>query len=398
VAPGCGDTTGDDGSEGIFLHVLYVINSLTRGGAESSLAAMAPKLIEQGVRLDVVTLTSRPGFQDALVGAGASLTELSGSRTTWWRQVRDVVRAKRPDLVHTTLFEADLAGRVGAHLAGTPVVSTLANDAYGAAHRAELADRLLRLRTAQVADAVTAHLTVRLHAVSTHVADVMAPRLRYPRHRIDVIPRGRDPEVLGRRDTGRRERARARLGLDRESPLVLALARQEHQKGLDVLIDAVTPIRQAVPGVRVMVAGRTGNATAALSRQLVASASSETLTLLGARDDVHDLLCAADVFVLPSRREGLGGSLIEAMALECPVVLTNIPPFREVVDDSMALFVPPDDALALGAAVVETLSNPDKARTRAQAARRRFLDEYVIEGVAARMLAFYERALAGVKR
>ena len=119
------------------LRVLYVIDSLTRGGAETSLAAMAPGLVGRGVDLDVVALKSRPGIQEAVQRTGASVTELTGSRRTWWRQIQTIVRQRRPDLVHTTLFEADLAGRIGARLAGTPVVSTLANDAYGPAHFAE---------------------------------------------------------------------------------------------------------------------------------------------------------------------------------------------------------------------------------------------------------------------
>ncbi len=121
------------------LHVVYVIDSLVPGGAESSLAAMAPGLVSRGVSLDVVALTSRPGLQDALRDAGATVTELDGSRRTWWRQVRALVRDRRPSLVHTTLFEADLAGRLGARLAGTPVVSTLANEGYGPAHRVSTA-------------------------------------------------------------------------------------------------------------------------------------------------------------------------------------------------------------------------------------------------------------------
>lgn len=375
------------------MHVLYVIDSLARGGAESSLAAMAPGLVARGVRLDVVTLIPRPGVQDALLRAGATVTELSGSRRTWWRQVHTLVRDLRPDLVHTTLFEADLAGRIAARLAGVPVVSTLAAEAYGGAHRGEHRDRRLRLRAAQLADAATARLTTRLHAVSSHVADVMARRLRYPRARIQVIPRGRDAEVLGTRSPRRRALVRARLGIDPDVPLVIAVARHEHAKGLDVLVTALPAIRSAVPSTRVLVAGQPGNATEALERRLAASGQAGALTLLGVRDDVADLLGAADVFVLPSRREGLPGALIEAMALECPAVVSDLPTIRELVDPSTAVLVPPEDSTALAAAIVDTLSNPTPARARAVTARRRFLHEFTIERVVDRMVTFYRATL-----
>src|SRR5262245_39834049 len=66
------------------LHVVHVIDSLTSGGAESSLAIMAPELVRKGVRLDVVALKTRPGVRDALVEGGAHVIELEGTRATWW--------------------------------------------------------------------------------------------------------------------------------------------------------------------------------------------------------------------------------------------------------------------------------------------------------------------------
>src|SRR4051794_5792356 len=376
------------------LRVLYVIDSLTRGGAETSLAAMAPGLVGRGVDLQVVALKSRPGIQDAVASTGASVTELPGGRRPWWRQIQVLVRQRRPDLVHTTLFEADLAGRIGARLAGTPVVSTLANDAYGPAHRAEFSDHHRKLLAAQIADATTARLATQLHAISFHVADIMAPRLRYPRDRIHVIPRGRDPEALGRRAPERRDRTRANLGIAPGVPLVLALARQERQKGLDVLIDAFPRVLREVPQARFMVAGQPGNATQALERQLADTEHADAFTFLGARGDVADLLCAADLFVLPSRREGLGGALLEAMALECPVVVSDIPPLREVVDDESALFLPPEDPSALAVAVVTALRDPGGSRARAQAAYERFLAGFTINGIVGRTIDFYRSVAA----
>jgi glycosyltransferase involved in cell wall biosynthesis len=303
------------------------------------------------------------------------------------------VRERRPAIVHTTLFEANLAGRVGARLAGTPVVSTLANEMYGLAHRTEYRSRHSRLRAAQLSDALTARLTVRLHAVSAHVAEVMARRLHYPRGRIDVIPRGRDPDALGRRTRERRDRTRERLGVAADSPLVIVVARQEYQKGLDVLIKAIPRVARDIPATRVVVAGRPGNATASLHDQLRRTGRAEALEFLGARSDVADLLCGSDVFVLPTRREGLSGALLEAMALECPVVVSDLPQIREVVDDDTALLVPPEDPEALGAAIVSALSNRTSARQRAVVAHRRFLERFTIDAIADQMVAFYRRAL-----
>jgi glycosyltransferase involved in cell wall biosynthesis len=355
------------------LHVVHVIDSLVSGGAESSLAVMTPELVARGVRLDVVALHQRPGLRDALLDAGATVIELEGNRRTWWRSVEHIVSDHRPHLVHTTLYEADLAGRVAARLAHTPVVSTLANESYGPSHRRELPGRRVKLAGAHAADIATARLTRRLHAVSEHVANVMAHRLRYPRSRIDVIPRGRDERALGRRTEERRERARIQLGIDPSVPLVLAIARQEHAKGLDVLIDTVAPVRHQFPTARYIVAGRAANASDSLHARLRGTNDASAFTFLGARTDVAELLCAADVFVLPSRREGLPGALLE----------------------STALLVAPDAVAALERAIRASLADPAAARQRAVAARERFVERFTIGPVADRMIAFYERALAG---
>ena len=115
------------------------------------------------------------------------------------------------------------------------------------------------------------------------------------------------------------------------TPLVLAAARQEHQKGLDVLVESVPNLAATHPDLVVAIAGREGNESARLRATVERLAVADHVRFLGARDDVLDLLAAADVFVLPSRREGFGSVLVEALALEAPIVASDIGPVREVL-------------------------------------------------------------------
>lgn len=373
--------------------VLCLIDSLIPGGAEQSLVALAPHLAGQGIDLHVATLHDRPGLQDKLTGAGVSLTCLAGKggRAGWARRATELAKERRPDLVHTTLYESDLVGRVAAALTRTPVVTSLVNAAYGPEQRAAPGVSALKLFGAQTLDVVSARLVTRFHAITTAIADLMAPRLYVPRSRIDVVPRGRDPELLGQRNPGRRASARKELGVGDGIPLVLALARQEHQKGLDLLLDAVPPLLRRVPEARVVIGGRQGNQTSLLQRRSDRLPPG-AVTFLGARADVADLLAAADVFVLPSRWEGLGSVLLEAMALEAPVVATDLPPVREVVG-THATLVPVGRSDELARAVAATLADPADAAHRAALARQRFLSRFTIARVAAEMAAFYRRAL-----
>jgi glycosyltransferase involved in cell wall biosynthesis len=242
-------------------------------------------------------------------------------------------------------------------------------------------------------DAATARLAVRLHAVSNTVADVMSAHLRYPRERIDVVPRGRDAARLGERTLARRTAARLDLGASVEDKVVLAVARHEHDKGLDVLVRAMPQILERLPNARLFIAGQRGSRTAALQQFVMEQRLEGVIVLLGARSDVAELLCAADVFVLPSRREGFPGAVLEAMALEAPIVASDIAQVREAVDESCAVLVESTSVGAFASGIERALNEHGATEARAAAARARFLRNFTMQAVAPQMLAFYERAL-----
>lgn len=376
------------------LHVVQMIDSLASGGAERSLAELAPHLVSQGVRISVVVLHDRPGLAPQMRDSGASVQVLDGAtRPAWLRAALVLLRTTRPDLVHTTLFDADVVGRMAAYLARVPVVSSIVNMAYGPEHLAEAGLWGAKVRAAQLADLGTCRLVERFRAVSTGAKESAVHRLRIPSERIEIIPEGRDATAMGERTLQRRVAARAGLGIT-DQPLVLAIGRHEPQKALDVLLRAVPALLRVVPTVRVMVAGREGRSTAELHSLARALGIGHAVTFLGQRDDVAELLCAADVFVLPSRREGLPGAVQEAMALQAPIVASDIAPVREVLGAvGTARLFPPEDPSALAAALAEVLGDPAGARERAARAREQFLSRYDAATIAERMLGFYHAAV-----
>ncbi len=380
------------------MKVLYLITVLAPAGAEQSLVAMAPSLAERGVRLQVAYLRDRPGtvLPRQLVEAGVEVSSLVGVGGPHRRlqRIMGLVRADRPDLIHTTLTEANILGRVAGALTRTPVVSSLVNVSYGPEQRGAPDASPLGLGLRHLLDLLTGWRVVRYHAVTELVAEVMAPRLRIPRSRVEVVPRGRDPELLGRRSPERRARARRALDVDDETALVVSVAHQDYQKGHDVLLKAMAAIRERDGRVRLVIAGRPGDHTPALEALVVQLGLETTVRFLGLRHDVPELLCAADVFVLASRWEGMGGVLLEAMALEAPVVVSDLPTLREAVPDHRyATLVPPGQPAALAESILSTLADPPSATERARRARQRFLDHYTVARVAERMVRFYEHAL-----
>lgn len=371
---------------------MHVIDSLHGGGAETSLLEVVPGLASRGVKTSIVTLKADDG---ALEGRVRSLG-IKHTRLRWRDPLgltlglRNVIRSESPDLVHTTLLFSNLAGRIAARMVGTPVVTTLANQDYGPEHLANSKHGAWVVRAVQAADLVTAPLTTSFHAISVDVAKVMSHRLRIRPDRIQVIYRGRDAARLGVPTLDRRLRTRAALSIGARTPLVLSVARLDHIKGVETTIDAFGRLASRIPDAILLIAGRPGNASAGVQ---AAAQCTPGVRLLGHRADVPDLMCAADVLSFPSRSEGLGATLVEAMALRLAIVASDIPPAAEIMGDVGWPLVRPGNGQALAEGLVSVLEGGVVNEAKKDAAQRRFRSLFTAEIAADRMAGLYREVL-----
>lgn len=378
------------------MRLLYVIDSLAPGGAETSLVEMAPELIKRGVELHVLPLGSRLDLAPRLKQSGALMhTGPSGnSRVANIRAVLQAAKGIRPALVHTTLYEADVAGRTAARLLGLPSSTSLVNDSYGVSHYAESVTA--KLHAARAVDAMTAQFARRFHAITRAIAESVPPRIGIPLDRVDVIPRGRDPLSYRLRTPERTARIRADLGLAPDTRVILAIGRLEPQKGLQHLISALPEVAAEYPGLVTLIAGKDGRAAARLKSQ--ANQLRLDIRFLGHRDDVPQLLAAADVFCFPSEREGFGGVLIEALAVGCPIVASRIPTTLEVLrpaGGNVGMLCDVGDPPSLAAGLRASLSDPHGNRAQLDAGRMLFEDRFTISAVSAQLLDFFATASDG---
>ena len=377
---------------GSSMHVMHVIDTLHGGGAETSLLEVVPGLVSRGVRTSVITLfPDDGGLEDRLRALGLARTRLTRRDPLGLTfELRSIMRAERPDLVHTTLLFSNLAGRLAARANRIPVVTTLANQDYGPEHRANSRYGALGVRGVQGAELISAPLTARFHAISADVASVMSRRLRIPSDRIQVVYRGRDPAGLGTPTQDRRLRTRSELSIAPDTPVVLSVGRLDRQKGIDTTIDAFRRLIERRADAVLLVAGRPGNASSVIHAKAKGCA---TVRFLGHRRDVPDLMCAADVLSFPSRWEGLGGTLIEAMALRLPIVASDIPPLAETIGDARWPLVRPDDAEALMSELDALLVPSSFNEARKDAGQRRFRMLFTAEAAADGMAGLYRGAL-----
>lgn len=201
---------------------------------------------------------------------------------------------------------------------------------------------------------------------------------------IETIPNGVDTEMYA--PAGRPSAA--------ERCRVLFVGRLTYQKGLDVLMDALSNI---APGVRphVTLAGE-GDARAHLARKVRGFGLEDDVRFSGWHDrhEIPDLYKDADLFVLPSRHEGMSNALLEAMASGLPVIATDIAGNEELVSHGEnGLLVPVEDAPALSEALARLAADHSLRKRMGAAARNRIVERYSWKRVAREYLEWMERSL-----
>jgi len=388
-SPRKGGEGAGEGKKFFLVRVLHVTNSIMAGGAELHLLALCRRLAARDVRQTVVYLHDRPvtrnlraEFEEA--GIATRRVPANGRYNVAFPfAVASVVGALRPDLVHTHLPRADLAGGfVKLRRPSLPWVVSMHNiytaDSWSAAGLLPFLDLVWRR-----ADGVI--------AISQAVADWLVRARRVSADRVRVIHYGIEPEPF----LAPHPDARTRWGLP-DGPLVTAIGRLTPHKGFATLITAWRTVRDRMPNAMLVIAGwDVGGYRQELQSLVEALHLPAAVRLVGFVDDVPAFLAAGDVFALPSTSEGFGQVVIEAMAAARPVVVSRIPPLTEIVaDGDTGLLVPPEDADALAAAILSLLETPCHAGEMGARARARVLAEFSAARMAEQTLAIYQRLVS----
>ncbi|MGB3423173.1 MAG: glycosyltransferase [Castellaniella sp.] len=360
------------------MRILLVVTGLQLGGAERQVVDLADRLAARGHAVAIAYLTGEVVVSpDAVV----ELYPLGFSKTPYgvWqgcRRLRRLIRAWRPDVVHSHMVHANLVARiVRLTVSMRRLICTAHSPAEGGravmlAYR--VTDRLADLSTHVSRDAVEAY---------ERAGAVPRGRMRPVLNGIDVQVFAGAPEL--------RTQSRQRVGPPLGDRLLLSVGRLAEEKDHAGLLRAFARLAPQCPDVRLWIAGD-GPLRDALLRQRAALGLNDRVAFLGARQDVPDLMRAADVFVLPSRFEGFGLVVAEAMACGTPVVATDAGGVAEVLDGAGILVPVGDDAaLARGLAEAFAMDSGQRAAMTA-AARRRAENDLDIERVVDVWLKLYQ--------
>ncbi len=288
-----------------------------------------------------------------------------------------LMRGEGFDVVHTHTPVAGLLGRMAARAAGVRVIAYTAHGFYFHENMSVPAGRLMRSIErfgAKISDVVFVQSGEDLEeALRRGIA---------PRDKLVHIGNGVDPALFGREVNAAAAGAvREQLGIT-GGPVIGFTGRIVREKGALEFVRAAGIVSRKIPGAFFVMIGAPLESDRddclAEVRSLARSEGvSERLVLTGYRDDVPVILSLFDVFVMPSYREGMPRSLLEAMATGLPVVATDIRGCREeVVDGETGILVPPRDHYSLGEAVLRILADGEAAARMGEAARRRVVERF----------------------
>jgi glycosyltransferase involved in cell wall biosynthesis len=179
--------------------------------------------------------------------------------------------------------------------------------------------------------------------------------------------------------------------LPHHAPIVGNVAALVPHKGQRYLIEAAHLVVQAIPDARFIILGE-GELREQLERQIREHHLEKHVIMPGFRTDVLGCLKSFDLFVMSSVTEGLGTSLLDAMACEKAIVATRAGGIPEVVDDgNTGRLVPPRDPRAMADAIIELLSDSDRRRAMGAAGLQRLLERFTVERMVAGTAAVYAR-------
>jgi glycosyltransferase involved in cell wall biosynthesis len=277
-----------------------------------------------------------------------------------WPALRRLVRERRIDIVHGHEYKTNLLAAVLNRFSGVQALSTV-HGWDGASWRER--------RVYYPADRQILRLLPCVIAVSDPVREKLLASGLQPAA-VRLVLNGIDASAF-RRDRTKHAAARASLAIGRDQFVMGTVGRLTEAKRYDVLIDTMAELRRTHPHLELLIAGD-GPLREPLQQQIHRLGLQNCCRLLGQRSDVSDLHHAFDLFVQSSATEGTPNAVLEAMALETPVVATDVGGTRQLIRHGIdGCLVSTCSAGALAAAIDQVVRAPQQRETWIAAARRR---------------------------
>ncbi|HMP98981.1 MAG TPA: glycosyltransferase [Cyclobacteriaceae bacterium] len=373
--------------------IAFIIDTLQTGGAEKSLLEITARF----KKYKPVFFQLYPG--DALLQdfkkTGIEVKQFNFKPDYNFKEtaqrIAPALSAAQPDLIHSTLFRADMVSRHLSKRMNIPLINSLVNNSYSwQRYKAMSLAGRLKLFGIQWWDRFTSKQVDLFISNSRAIQETNAKALNIPAHKIKVIYRGRDINQFHLVSEAQVYEERQRLGVQSKK-VFLNVSRLLDRKGQLDLVQAYHKVYQQNSDTILLVAGE-GVYRYALEQEIEKLNLRGSVVLLGNRTDVPVLLKLADYFVFPSHYEGLPGALIEAMFSKTPIIASAIPENIECVSSDLALFFPAGNVDALAERMLTALDCKDW-QTRIEMIYNFALQHFEINKIADQYEATYDQLL-----
>lgn len=358
------------------MRIALLVTDLERGGSPLRLAATARLLAARGTEIHVGCLAPSGPVSADLNRAGIETFACGARSARDFRaliRLRHILRELHPQIIHATLFHANVAARFAGSTLRIPVITSTATiEVERTWHR--VVERLTqRLSTAHIVNSV---------ALAEHVHR----DLGVARQRIHLVP-----PFLEAVESPPRESARRKFELAEHEFAVVWLGRFDAVKRLDIVIRAAEIISD--PPCRFLLGGD-GPARRQAETLIRTSSVARRVSLLGWLEQPNDLLAAADAFIFPSRTEGQPNAVMQAMRAGLPIVASDIPAHRALCGTPPRLaLVSSDDPAAYAHALTELMRDRNAARELGHRAREFALREFDPDRSVTALLDVYAKIL-----
>ncbi|RMF97437.1 MAG: glycosyltransferase family 1 protein [Candidatus Schekmanbacteria bacterium] len=381
------------------LNILQISSTRKRGGSGASAMMLVKKLFERGHNVIYVCRESSLGYRELYKKGVKTITSIdmkSGFKPSiafiksYRRDIqclKSIIKAEKIDIVH--MHSSPEGWR------GTLAVMRMKN-------------RPALIRSRHIVVPVKRNIanlwmfnrmTDSVIAVNEGIRQNYFDHGKYDKEKIVTIYDGVDAD---RFDPSKYDRMKVRkeLGISENTPLIAVIARIAKVKGHNFMIDAMKRIIQKFPDAILAIAGQRGRKQNVglyekLVNKTIKMGLKKNIRFLDFREDVPEILAAADIFVLPSiGSEGSSRGTLEAMAMAKPCITTTVGILPEIVEDEVTgILVKPEDSDAIANAVIDLLSNKNKATLMGERAREKILKDFTEDAMVEKVENLYYRIL-----
>lgn len=333
--------------------ILHIIQSLGNGGCENMLLRTLPLLDEFDHK--IITLKELGELAPKFVSAGIAVETIHCDHIfdiSGIKRLRKLVREEKADIIITYLFHADMLGRLALHRVTKSPILPFLRTTYN--HPRYLAARILEW--------LTKPLVKQYLANSEAVKEFYTKHLGIAPEKITVIPNGIDTNYFD--SVIPDPKLKELLGIGPDDFVIICVANLHINKGHRYLLEAfeqlhtppyhpgLNPESNPKQNFKLLIVGD-GNEKENLFHQIEGYRSQENILFLGRRADVPKLLKISNLFILPTLFEGQSNAIMEAMASGLPVITTDIPENRALIENDISgILVPTHQTKEISEAIL----------------------------------------------